>query len=148
MQTHTQEKTRIHNFHQKIFDVADIIFRKQLIEWLARIKLEICQKIYMNKFSAKLILYTEILTNHLSPLYILSWWQLPFLFCHLFVLITVRFLPFMITWKTLERANVIIAQSKRKMIIEKASPKELQILQKLLSYCLRGKIEITKGLKL
>ena len=36
--------------------------------------------------------------------------------------------------------------SKRKLIIEKASPKELQILQKLIIYCLRGEIEITKEL--
>ena len=36
--------------------------------------------------------------------------------------------------------------SKRRLIIEKATPKELQILQKLLSYCLRGEIEITPEL--
>ena len=36
--------------------------------------------------------------------------------------------------------------SKRRLIIEKASPKELQTLQKLLSYCLRGEIDISQEL--
>ena len=36
--------------------------------------------------------------------------------------------------------------SKRRLILQKASPKELQTLQKLLSYCLRGEIEITREL--
>ena len=36
--------------------------------------------------------------------------------------------------------------AKRRFVLEKAKDKELRILQKLLSYCLRGEIEITQAL--
>ena len=36
--------------------------------------------------------------------------------------------------------------TKRRFILEKAKDKELRVLQKLLSYCLRGEIEITQSL--
>ena len=36
--------------------------------------------------------------------------------------------------------------SKRRLILQKATSKELQVLQKLLSYCLRGEIEISQEL--
>ena len=36
--------------------------------------------------------------------------------------------------------------AKRRFLLEKAQDKELRVLQKLLSYCLRGEIEITQAL--
>ena len=36
--------------------------------------------------------------------------------------------------------------AKRRFVLEKAKDKELRVLQKLLSYCLRGEIEITQAL--